>query len=155
IRGALGAGRGRIARQILSESFLIAVAGGVAGVLFAFWSIGVIRGLSPSTLPRVDEMRVDGRAMVFALAAIVVTTFVLGCAPAMRAADRSAQEALKAGGRALGRGRHRALRSALVTAEVALAVVLLVGAGLLARSFASVLDQDRGYKPDHVLSATL
>lgn len=100
-------------------------------------------------------MRVDGRAMIFALAAVVITTFVFGLAPALRAAEPSAQDELKAGGRAMGSGHQRRLRSVLVTAEVALAVILLVDAGLLVRSFASVIKQDRGYRPDHVLSATL
>ena len=156
IRAALGAGRGRIVRQILAESFIIAVVGGVAGVVLAYWGIGAIRGLSPSSLPRVDEMRVDERATMFALAAIIVTTFVFGLVPALRAAEPSSRDELKAGGRNLGGSvRQHRLRGALVTGEVALAVILLVGAGLLVRSFASVLRQDRGYKPDHVLSATL
>src|SRR5262249_51845065 len=124
-------------------------------VALAHWGIGVIRGLSPASLPRVEEMRVDLRALAFAFSAIIATTFIFGLGPAFRAVEPSSRDELKAGGRAMGSSRQHRLRGALVTAEVALAVVLLVGAGLLVRSFASVVQQERGYKPDHVLAATV
>ncbi|HWJ12630.1 MAG TPA: ABC transporter permease [Gemmatimonadaceae bacterium] len=154
VRVALGAGRGRVARQVLAESFVIALIGGVAGAALAYWGVGVIRGLSPISIPRVDEMRVDVRALVFALAAILLTTFLFGVVPALRASDRGSDE-LKSGTRAGGGMRHRRLRESLVAAEIALAVVLLTGAGLLLRSFVSVLSQDRGYRTDHVVGATM
>jgi len=154
VRVALGASRGRVARQVFAESFVVALIGGLAGAALAYWGVGVIRGMSPSSLPRVDEMRVDVRALVFTLAAVVLTTFLFGVVPALRASVRGSDE-LKSGTRAGGGMHHRRLRESLVAAEIALAVVLLTGAGLLLRSFVSVLAQDRGYRTDHVVGATL
>jgi putative ABC transport system permease protein len=155
VRAALGAGRWRIVRQVLAESFLIALLGGLAGVALAFWGIGVIRATSPESIPRVDEMRVDVRAFVFALLTVVMTTVVFGLVPAIRAAEPNSGDELKAGGRSVGTPRQHRLRAALVAAEVALAIVLLVSAGLLVRSFSSVLNVDRGFKSDHVLTALM
>jgi predicted permease len=154
VRAALGAARGRIVRQVLTESFLVALIGGLAGVAVAYWGIGVIRGAVPSSIPRADEMRVDERALGFTLAAVVIATFVFGLGPALRAARREGGDELKGGARAAGLPPHR-VRGALVTFEVAMAVVLLVSAGLLVRSFVSVVGADRGYRSDHVLGATL
>jgi predicted permease len=103
----------------------------------------------------VDEMRVDVRAMAFALVAVVATTFAFGLTPAFRAAEPSDGDELKAGGRAGGRAHQHRLRAAFIVAEVALAVVLLVGAGLLVRSFVSVVRVERGYQSDHVVGATV
>jgi putative ABC transport system permease protein len=103
----------------------------------------------------VDEMRVDVRAFVFALLTVATTTMLFGLVPAFRAAEPSAGDELKAGGRSVGSARQRRLRTALVAAEVSLAIVLLVSAGLLVRSFSSVLNVDRGYKSDHVLAALM
>jgi predicted permease len=153
IRAALGAARARIIRQMMAESFLLALIGGAAGVAFAYWALGAIRGLSPADLPRLDEMRIDERALAFTFAAVVATTMLFGLVPAIRATEGSRDE-LKAGGRATGSG-HRRLRGAFVATEVALAMVLLVAAGLLVRSFISVIQQDRGYRSDHVTSAML
>ncbi len=155
LRAALGAGRWRIVRQVLSESFVIALLGGVAGVALAYWGVAIIRAASPESIPRVDEMRVDGRAFVFALSTVLATTILFGLVPAFRAAEPSAGDELKAGGRSVGTGRQRRLRSALVVSEVALAIMLLVGAGLLVRSFASLMSVDRGYRTDHVLGALM
>jgi putative ABC transport system permease protein len=155
IRGALGAARGRVVRQMLTESLLIAVVGGVAGTVLAFWGVSTIRALGPSTLPRIDEMRVDGRALAFTLAAVVATTFVFGLLPAWRAAQPNAADELRAGGRAAGSERQRRLRALFVATELALAMILLVSSGLLARSFVSVVRADRGYRSDHVLAAAL
>ncbi|MGH7617906.1 MAG: ADOP family duplicated permease [Gemmatimonadaceae bacterium] len=155
VRAALGAGRWRIVRQVLSESFVVAVLGGAAGVALAYWGVGLIRSASPESIPRVDEMRVDGRAFLFALATVLSTTVLFGLVPAFRAADPSAGEELKAGGRSVGTSRQRRMRSALVMSEVALAIMLLVSAGLLLRSFASLRSVDRGYRSDHVLGALM
>ena len=155
VRSALGAGRWRIIRQVLTESLLIAFLGGVAGVVLAYWGVGIIRGASPYSIPRVDEMRVDGRAFTFALGTVLATTILFGLVPAFRAAEPNAGDELKAGGRSVGTGRQRRLRGALVTAEVALAIMLLVSAGLLVRSFSSLLTVDRGYRSDHVLGALM
>jgi ABC-type antimicrobial peptide transport system permease subunit len=110
IRGALGAGRSRVMRQVLTESLLVAAAGGVAGIALAFWGVAVIRGLAPASLPRVDEMRVDGRALGFTIAAVVNTTFVFGMLPALRAARSNTADELRTGGRAAGSERQHRLR---------------------------------------------
>lgn len=152
VRVALGAGPRRIARQVLTESFLVALAGGVAGTALAFWAVASIRALSPASLPRIDEMHVDLRALAFAMAAVALTTFVFGLLPAMRAAHPGGEPELTSGTRAVGSSVQRRLRSVLMSAEIALAVVLLVGAGLLMRSFVLVMNVDRGYRSDHVLN---
>ncbi|MGH7330030.1 MAG: FtsX-like permease family protein, partial [Polyangiaceae bacterium] len=155
IRAALGAGRGRVVRQVLTESFLIAVTGGVVGVILAFWGVAAIRSLSPVSVPRLSEMRVDGRALAFTLAVVVIATFVFGFLPALRAAQPNSASDLTTGTRTAGSGKQRRLRSWFVTTEIALAMMLLVGTGLLVRSFISVVRADRGYTSDHVLSTTL
>lgn len=155
IRGALGAARGRVMRQVLTESLLVAFAGGVAGVALAFWSVATIRGFAPASLPRVDEMRVDGRALAFTLAAVVLAAMLFGTLPAWRAARPSAADELRSGGRSVGSGRQNRLRGAFVTAELSFAIILLIGAGLLVRSFVSVVRADRGYRSDHVFAATV
>ena len=155
VRAALGAGRWRIVRQVLTESLLIAVLGGMSGIALAYWGVGFIRAASPYQIPRVDEVSVDSRAFVFALVTVVATTILFGLVPAFRAAEPSAGDELKAGGRSVGTGRQHRLRSALVTAEVSLAIVLLVSAGLLVRSFASLMSVDRGFRSDHVLGALM
>jgi putative ABC transport system permease protein len=156
IRVALGADRRRVVRQLLTESLALAIVGGVAGVLIAYAGIDAIRALSPGTLPRIEEMHADWRALAFALTLSVGTTLVFGSAPALSAARTNLHDTLKAGGRALagGKGSGR-LRSVFVATEVALAVILLVGAGLLVRSFVSLMTGDRGYRSDHVLTATV
>jgi putative ABC transport system permease protein len=155
IRGALGAARGRILRQVLTESLLVATGGGCAGIAVAFWGVRTIRVMAPSSVPRVDEMQVDARALLFTVVAIVATTLVFGILPAIRAARPDASDELRAGTRAIGGGLHRRARGWFVTAEIAFATVLLVSAGLLVRSFVSVVGADRGYKSDHVLAATV
>jgi predicted permease len=156
IRVALGADRGRVVRQLLTESLVLAMVGGAAGVLLAHGGIDVIRALSPGTLPRIDEMRVDGRALAFALALAIGTTFLFGVAPALNAARTNLHDTLKAGGRALaGSTSGSRMRSVIVATEVALAVMLIVGASLLVRSFVTLLTSDRGYRSDHVLTATV
>jgi putative ABC transport system permease protein len=155
VRAALGAGRWRIVRQVLAESLLIALLGGLAGVALAYWGVGIIRGESPYTIPRVDEIRVDARAFAFALVTVVTTTILFGIVPALRAAEPNSGDELKAGGRSVGSGRQHRLRGALVAAEVAFAIMLLVAAGLLVRSFASLMQVDRGYHSDHVLGSLI
>ena len=155
IRMALGAGRGRIVRQVVTESFLLALAGGTGGVVLAYFGMGPVRAAIPAAVPRVDDMRVDGRALTFTVAVVVAATLIFGFAPAFRAADPASSEEIKAGGRAGSTTRHRRLRRTFVIAEIGLAVSLLVGAGLLVRSFESVVSADRGYRSDHVLGATM
>lgn len=155
LRAALGARRNRVIRQVLTESLLVATAGGLAGAMLASWGVATIRALSPSSLPRIAEMRVDGRALAFTFAAVVITTFIFGLVPALRAAQPNASDELRSGGRAVGSERQHRLRALFVITEVALAMILLVGAGLLVRSFVSVVRADRGYRSDHVLAATV
>ena len=157
VRIAIGATAGRVARQVLSESFVIALLGGVAGTALAYWGVATIRALSPASLPRVEAMQVDVRALLFALGVVVSTTFVFGLGPALRAARPSGQALgeLNAGTRSAGARGHRRVRGVLVAAQVSLAVVLSIGAGLLVRSFIAVTSVDRGYSSDHVLAGTL
>jgi putative ABC transport system permease protein len=140
---------------VLTEGLLLAVVGAIAGVAVAYWGVGVIRGLSPDSIPRVDEMRVDWRALAFALVAVPGATILFALAPAVHASGSEVESELRAGTRSSGRAGQRGTRLALIGGEVALAVVLLVGAGLLVRSFTSVVNQDRGYRSDHVVGATM
>ncbi|HJU87953.1 MAG TPA: ABC transporter permease [Gemmatimonadaceae bacterium] len=156
IRAALGAGRRRLVRQLLVESLVLAAIAGGLGVLFARWGVDAIRGLAPTDLPRLNELSIDGRVLAFAIAISVLTALLFGLAPALRAAASNIHEELKAGGRAASAGRvkHR-MRAALVVGEIAMAMVLLVGAGLLGRSFIALLSVDRGYQTDKVLAITV
>ncbi|HEV2179648.1 MAG TPA: ABC transporter permease [Gemmatimonadaceae bacterium] len=155
IRVALGAGRARVVRQVLTQCAVMSVIGGTAGVAVAYWAVGAIRRLAPASLPRVDEIRVDASALMFALAVTIATTLAFGVMPALRAARTDPQSELAAGGRTGTGARQRSLRRTFVAAEVALTVMLLVGSGLLARSFTSVIRRDRGYRADHVIAATM
>ncbi len=152
VRAALGAGRGRLARQLLTESLLLALLGGLAGILVAGWASGAILSLSPGGLPRAGEVRIDGRVLAFAVAVSVLTALIFGLAPALRFSRPDINRLLKEGERgATGLARHR-LRQALVVSEIALALVLLVGAGLLVRSFVRLLQVNPGFSTDKALS---
>jgi len=153
VRAALGASGGMIARQLLIEYLLVAGAGGAVGVLAASAIVRAIRLTSQHSVPRLADVRLDGRSLAFTLTVIVVTTIIFGVVPVMRAARVNAGGALRAGGRALGDGGKGRFRTALVVGEVALAFTLLVGSGLLTRSFVSVVRGDAGYATDHVLAA--
>ncbi|HEV2864460.1 MAG TPA: ABC transporter permease [Pyrinomonadaceae bacterium] len=157
IRTALGAGRWRIARQLLTESVLIALAGGAVGSLLAMWGTDALVALSPGNIPRLSEVGLDWKVLGFALALSLATGLLFGLAPALLASSPNLSGSLKEGG---GRGstegsRGKRLRSALVVAEIALALVLLAGAGLMARSFAVLQHVDPGFKGDRVLTADL
>jgi putative ABC transport system permease protein len=155
VRAALGAGRVQVARQLVTESLAVAVAGGVAGVLVAVWGVGAIRALTPADLPRAEDIGISWRVLGFALGASLLTALLFGVAPATRAMGADPHDALRGGARAgTGTGRRR-LRRAIVVVEISLALVLLVGAGLLVRSFVTLLDVDRGYHTDGVAAATV
>ena len=155
IRAALGAGRGRVLRQLGVESVLLGLLGGGAGVLLAYWGVSAIKAMAPPNLPRVDDIAVDARLLGFALAISLGTALLYGLVPALRATTPQLHDALKAAGRsAAGRARNT-LRSMLVVAQIAVAIVLIVGAGLLVRSFVSLLQVDRGFRTDNVLAVSV
>jgi putative ABC transport system permease protein len=150
IRAALGAGRGRLIRQLLTESVVLAVCGGLAGVLLARWGLDALLALAPSSLPRISEIRLDKGVLIFSMALSILTGLVFGIAPAWLAARADVNEALKQGTRGSTEGGARGrLRSALVVIEVVFALMLLGGAGLLARSFMQLANVDPGFNPDN------
>ncbi|MFN7943999.1 MAG: ABC transporter permease [Blastocatellia bacterium] len=151
VRQALGAGRFRLLRQMVTESLLLALVGGGAGVLLAQWGVDLIRRINPDNLPRVREISVDGRVLVFTLAMTLLTGLLFGLMPALQAGRVNLNETLKEAGRGSTGTRHL-LRSSLVVAEVALTLVLLVGAGLLLRSFYQLQRVHPGFNTDHLLS---
>ncbi len=156
VRAALGAGRWRIVRQLLTESVLLAVLGGVAGILLAKWLITTLGVLGREQLPRLQAVSLDGRILLSTLALTLLTGVLFGLAPALQAGQLNLNEVLKEGGRSGGAGRRqRRLRDALVIAEVALALVLLVGAGLLMRSFWKLQQTNPGFNSERVLTASL
>ncbi len=155
IRSALGAGQGRIIRQLLTESVTLALLGGAAGVALAVWMTKALVALAPSSTPRIDEVAVDGPVLLFALGITLVTGLLFGLAPTLQAARPDLTAALKEGARgSRGRASTRA-RNTLVVAEIALAVMLLAGAGLLLRSFARLQKVDLGFQTANVLKLHL
>jgi putative ABC transport system permease protein len=152
VRTALGAGRRHLVRQMLAESLLLAVAGGAAGLLLATWSMGLLRVLLPAELPLLSEIQIDGGVVGFALAVSAAAGLLFGILPACRACGMNVNDALKSGSRTAtaGRASHRT-QAALVVSEVCLSLVLVAGAGLLARSFWNMQSVDPGFRPDHVL----
>jgi len=152
LRAALGAGRWRLVRELLTESLLLAFVGGGLGLLLSLWGVDLLLALGPSDLPRASEIHVDGGVLAFSLAVTVGTGISFGLLPALLVSRVDLHDALRAGARASAGRRPRQLRRALVVAEVALALVLLAGAGLLVRSFARVVHVDSGFRPDHALT---
>jgi len=152
VRSALGAARGRIVRQLLTESALLAALGAGAGVLIAVWSLELLLAAAPQTIRQLADVRVSWSLLGFSAAMTVLTTLVCGLLPALQVTRGDVQEALKDGGRS-GSGRGGRLRSTLIVGQVALSLVLLTGAGLLLRSFAEVLRVNGGFNPEGVLAA--
>ena len=155
IRSALGAGRARLLRQLLTESLLLSLAGAVVGVLLAIWAVSALPLVAPAGLPRLSEIRIDRGVLLFTLVASVASGLLFGLAPALQAsASRmGAVRGTSTGSRASARGSR--LRAALVVAEVALAVVVLVGAGLLVRSLQRLLHVEKGFEPESLTSFVL
>ncbi|HEY9434846.1 MAG TPA: ABC transporter permease [Blastocatellia bacterium] len=153
IRSALGAGRFRLIRQLLAESLLLAGLGGAAGLLLAVWGVYLLVAFGPAELPRAGEVAVDMRALGFTFAVSLLTGIIFGLAPALQASRPDLNETLKEGMRgATGSAGHRRTRSLLVVSEIALSLVLLVGAGLLMRSFLKLQAVDPGFNPNNMLT---
>jgi putative ABC transport system permease protein len=151
IRTALGASRSRVIRQLLTESMLLSLTGGTLGLLLSMWGVDLLTAISPANLPRVDTISVDVRVFAFTLAVSLLTGIIFGLVPAIQASKPDVNEALKEGGRASSVG-HNRFRSVLVVSEVALSLVLLIGAGLMIRSFVHLLNSSPGLKPENVLT---
>jgi putative ABC transport system permease protein len=156
IRAALGASRGRVIRQLLTENILLSVAGGALGLVIAVWGIHVLLALSPGNIPRLDSIGIDGQVLLFTLGMSLVTGVIFGLAPALTASKANLNDTLKEGGRGAMEGASgRRMRNVLAVAEIALSLVLLVGAGLLIRSFMQLQQVKPGFNPQHVLSVEL
>ncbi|MBL8204763.1 MAG: ABC transporter permease [Blastocatellia bacterium] len=152
LRSALGAGRFRIVRQLLTESVLLALLGGGLGLLLANGMLKAFRIFGAGQIPRLDQISLDGRVLMFSAALSLLTGIVFGLAPAWHAARTDLNQTLKEGGRrASGSGSQR-LRNSLIVAEVALSLILLVGAGLLMKSFWRMQQVDPGFNPDNLLT---
>ena len=153
VRAALGARRGRIIRQFLTESILLGSVGGVLGLLLAIFGTRVLVAMSPSNIPRVETVSIDLHAALFLFMATLVTSIGFGLVPAFQASSVNVNDTLKEGGRGGTEGVHRnRLRSLLVVSEFALALMLLIGAGLMIRTFAAIEAVDPGFNPHNVIS---
>jgi len=155
LRTALGASRGRLVRQLLTESILVALAGGAAGLVLAWWGVDLLIALGPDTIPRLREVTLDARVVVFTGLVSLATGVVFGIVPALRASGASLGDALKEGGRSGERAMLGRAGRVLVVSEVALSLVLLVGAGLLVHSFARVQHVEPGFDARGMLTLRL
>jgi putative ABC transport system permease protein len=154
IRLALGSGRGRIIRQLLTESLILAIAGGALGLLLAVWGIDGLRAFGPDSIPRLKDAAINAEALGFTTALSFLTGIIFGLVPALEASNIDLHEKLKDSGRSKTASSHsRSFQSALVVTEVALALVLLVGAGLLIKSFWRVREVSPGFETENILTA--
>jgi putative ABC transport system permease protein len=153
IRASLGAGRWRLARLLLTEGVLLALLGGTLGLLLAVWSLDLLVAVSPAALPRSSEIAIDARVLAFSLAVSLAAGLFFGLFPALHSFRANLSGLLKSGGRSAGGRVGRRARNLLVVSEMALALVLLVGAGLLVRSFVGLQSVDPGFDPGGVLTA--
>jgi putative ABC transport system permease protein len=153
VRAALGAGRGRLIQQFLAESFSLSLAGGVLGIVLATWIVHVLPAVLPANLPRQDGIAINTSVLLFALAAIAAVAVSLGLFAAWRAAAGDLQEALTAGSRSYtGTAASQRLRGFLVTGEIATTLVILIGAGLLGRSFLRLIATSPGFRPQNLIT---
>ena len=154
VRAALGASRWQIVRQLLTESLLLALIGGVLGVLLGYWLVDLLKRIAPDGTPRVEEIAINNRVLLFSLAMSVLTGLLCGLAPALQATKPDLNQTLRdAGAGNKGSAGGGRVRSGLVIVEMALALTLLVGAGLLLRSFMKLQNVDPGFNPANVLTA--
>jgi predicted permease len=154
IRAAMGASHVRVIRQLLTESILLAGLGGTLGLLLAFWGTKAVLGSLPGAVPRANEVSLDSRVLLFTVGLSLFAGIVFGLAPALKTSRVSLQEILKEGGRGVSGARHR-LQGVFVAVEVAMAMVLLVGAGLMVRSLAALWRVDPGFNPSHAITFNL
>lgn len=156
IRSALGASRSRLVRQLLTESLMLAFVGGALGLLLALWGVEVLIALSPDNIPRLNEVRIDGRVLGFTLLISLASGIVFGLAPALFSSRLNLNESLKEGGRSATEsfGRRR-LHNALVVCEIALSLMLLISAGLMIRSFVRLQSVSPGFNPENILTMNI
>ncbi|MEA2205261.1 MAG: putative transport system permease protein [Blastocatellia bacterium] len=156
IRAAIGAGRWQLIRQLLTESILLAICGGALGLLFATWGTRVIEQFGAKINPMFRDISIDGRTLAFTIGLSLLTAVVFGLAPALQMSKPNLTESLKEGGRGSGTGASRnRLRSALVVAEIAMTLILLVGAGLLLRTVTRITQVDKGFNSENVLAMNI
>ena len=156
IRSALGASRARVVRQLFTESTLLALTGGAVGLIIAYWGLAAITKLLPADFPRLNEIHMNVRVLAFTFAASVLTGILIGLVPALQISRPDVQESIRETGRGVsGNRRQSRFRQALIVVEVALSVVLLVGAGLLFRSFLRLQSVNTGFVSEHVWTARL
>ena len=155
VRAALGASRWRLARQMLVESLLLAIAGGVVGLVLASWTISVLSRVTHETVPRMNSLAINGKILTFNLAVSMLTGILFGVLPALRSSRTDLHETLKDSSATTTDVAGKKLRGTLVVAEVALSVSLLVGAGLLVKSLVRLLEADNGFDPNGVLTMEL
>ena len=155
VRSALGAGRARLIRQLVTEAILLGFAGGIMGLALAYGGTLALIAARPADLPRIDEIRLDGTVVLFTLGAAVITSLIFGLIPAFQATNAHLLRGLQESGRGHAGGRSQRLRASLVVAEMAMAVVLLTGAGLMIRSFVALTQVDPGFQPGGAMSLRL
>ena len=155
IRAALGANRSRLIRQLLTESLVLSLTGGLIGLLLPLWSADLLRSFNPYGIPRLNEVSLDARVIIFAFVISTVTGVLFGLLPALQTSKLNLNEMLKEGGRSSATSLGRSLRSGLIVVEVALVIMLLIGAGLLIRSFLRLQAVKPGFNPQNLLTVQL
>src|SRR5581483_2334062 len=155
IRSALGASRHRVIRQLLTESILLSILGGALGIVVALFGIDLLIALGPKDIPRVSEIGIDGRVLGFTILVSVITGTIFGLVPAIQISKTDLTESLKDGGRSGSGVRGNRTRNALIASEVAVALVLMIGASLLIKSLVQLENVDPGFNPHNVLTARI
>jgi len=156
VRSALGAGKRQLVRQLLTESMLLSLSSALIGTSFAAWAVDAVKAFGPRGVPRLGDISIDTRVLAFSIGIAIVTGLLFGLAPSLHAAKTNVGQMLKESTRgSSGRRGTRRARGALVVAEMALAVILLIGAGLLARSFVALTRVDPGYRPENVVTMSV